>query len=138
MACCSRGTLATDCEKLLESKPLCRLEGPWNGRPSDCATGCGTTSWSGLVRKVSMLSPVFWASAFDIDFVNIVLSKYGRGLYKAGRPYSHYSETINAASSLHPKIRRLLQPSWDVAFAWMRNEPLTVTTLLCPGRFCWR
>ncbi|CAE7596237.1 HERC6 [Symbiodinium microadriaticum] len=71
---------------------------------------------------------VFWASAFDIDFVNIVLSKYGRGLYKAGRPYSHYSETINAASSLHPKIRRLLQPSWDVAFAWMRNEPLTVTT----------
>ena len=81
---------------------------------------------------------VFWASAFDIDFVNIVLSKYGRGLYKAGRPYSHYSETINAASSLHPKIRRLLQPSWDVAFAWMRNEPLTVTTLLCPGRFCWR
>ena len=48
---------------------------------------------------------------------------YGRELYHAGRPYSHYSETINAASSLHPKIRRLLQPAWDVAFSWMRNEP---------------
>ncbi|CAE7676303.1 unnamed protein product [Symbiodinium sp. CCMP2592] len=68
------------------------------------------------------LEAVFGEGAIDIDFVNIVLGKYGRELYQAGRPYSHCSETINAASSLHPKIRRLLQPAWDVAFSWMRNE----------------
>ena len=36
---------------------------------------------------------------------------------------AHYSETLNAFSSRVPKLRRLLQPAWDVAFAWRREEP---------------
>ena len=60
---------------------------------------------------------------FDIDAINAVLSKYGRALYAGGRPYSHYSETINSFSARVPKARRLLQPAWDVAFVWRKSEP---------------
>ncbi|CAE7324647.1 unnamed protein product [Symbiodinium necroappetens] len=59
----------------------------------------------------------------DIDGINAILGRYGRELYRAGRPYAHYSETLNAFSSRVPKLRRLLQPAWDVAFAWRREEP---------------
>ncbi|CAE7942607.1 unnamed protein product, partial [Symbiodinium necroappetens] len=59
----------------------------------------------------------------DVDVINAVMSRYGRALYEAGRPYNHYSETVNALASKLPKIRRLLQPAWDVAFQWQRLEP---------------
>ena len=32
----------------------------------------------------------------DIDLVNIMLERYGRDLYRSGRPYGHYAETVNA------------------------------------------
>ena len=60
----------------------------------------------------------------DIDTINAVLSKYGRELYANGRPYSHFSETINAFAARTPKCRRLLQPAWDTAFGWRRAEPI--------------
>ena len=60
----------------------------------------------------------------DIDNINAVLSKYGRELYANGRPYSHFSETINAFAAKTPKCRRLLQPAWDTAFGWRRAEPI--------------
>ncbi|CAE7487524.1 unnamed protein product [Symbiodinium sp. KB8] len=59
----------------------------------------------------------------DIDSVNCVLARYGRDLYSGGRPYAHYSETLNALSARAPKVRRLLQPAWDLAFSWKREEP---------------
>eukprot|EP00435_Cladocopium_sp_Y103_P062657 s123_g24.t1 len=40
-----------------------------------------------------------------------------------GRPYNHYAETINAVSSRKPVIRRQLQEAWNLAFAWVRDEP---------------
>ena len=52
-----------------------------------------------------------------------MLAKYGRELYAGGRPYAHYSETLNALSARAPKVRRLLQPAWDIAFSWKREEP---------------
>ncbi|CAE7218280.1 unnamed protein product [Symbiodinium microadriaticum] len=60
----------------------------------------------------------------DIDAINAVLSKYGRELYANGRPFSHFSETINAFAAKTPKCRRLLQPAWDTAFGWRRAEPI--------------
>ncbi|CAE7249345.1 FUBP3, partial [Symbiodinium necroappetens] len=60
----------------------------------------------------------------DIDAINAVLSKYGRELYANGRPFSHFSETINAFAARTPKCRRLLQPAWDTAFGWRRAEPI--------------
>ena len=40
-----------------------------------------------------------------------------------GFPYYHYAETVNLLSSEFPFLRRLLQPAWDLAFAWQREEP---------------
>ena len=51
------------------------------------------------------------------------LIAYGRELFDAGRPFSHYSETINAIGSKKPTVRRLLTAAWDLAFAWLREEP---------------
>ena len=56
---------------------------------------------------------------------NKQLADYGRELFRAGWPYSHFSEVINAVSSREPSLRRCLQPAWDVAFAWLREEPHT-------------
>ena len=59
----------------------------------------------------------------DVETVNLVLEKYGRALYNGGRPYGHYSETINAVGSKRPNLRRTLQGAWNLAFTWLREEP---------------
>ena len=59
----------------------------------------------------------------DPDFANEVLICYGQHLYKTGKTYSSYSETLNMFSSQCPSLRRLLQPAWDLAFSWQREEP---------------
>ena len=59
----------------------------------------------------------------DTDGVNAVLIRYGRLLYQAGRPYTHYAETINAVAAARPRLRRAVQQAWDLAFAWRKEEP---------------
>ena len=59
----------------------------------------------------------------NVEEINTWLASYGRQLYSSGRPYGHYSETINAVVSRKAILRRYLQPAWDVAYSWMRNEP---------------
>ena len=59
------------------------------------------------------------------------LVAYGGQLYDAGRPYSHYSETVNGIASMKPTIRRLLTGAWDLAFSWLREEPFE-HHLACP------
>ena len=61
--------------------------------------------------------------SFDVETINIVLERYGRALYNGGRPYGHYSETINAVGSRRPNLRRVLQGAWNLAFTWLREEP---------------
>ena len=63
------------------------------------------------------------ARTFDVETVNLVLERYGRALYNSGRPYGHYSETINAVGSKRPNLRRMLQGAWNLAFTWLREEP---------------
>lgn len=58
-----------------------------------------------------------------IDEINSLLVRYGRNLYGVGRPYNHYAETLNAIASWKPAIRRQLQEAWNLAFAWVRDEP---------------
>ena len=58
-----------------------------------------------------------------IDEINAVLTAFGRALYRAGRPYNQYSETINCLTSRKPGLRRWMQGSWDLAFQWMSAEP---------------
>ena len=42
-----------------------------------------------------------------------------------GQAYYKFSETINAVASLRPSIRRNLTRPWDLAFAWLTEEPST-------------
>ena len=58
-----------------------------------------------------------------IDELNKQLVRYGRVLYSAGRPYNHYAETINSIASKKPAVKRQLQEAWNLAFAWIRDEP---------------
>ena len=60
--------------------------------------------------------------SFDVETINIVLERYGRALYNGGRPYGHYSETINAVGSRRPNLRRVLQGAWNLVFTWLREE----------------
>ncbi|CAE7745584.1 unnamed protein product, partial [Symbiodinium necroappetens] len=55
--------------------------------------------------------------------LNNWLVLYGRQLFEAGWPYSHFSEVINAVSAREPALRRSLQPAWNLAFTWLREEP---------------
>ena len=71
------------------------------------------------------LQDILFVAEPDIETLNLQLERYGRQLYKSGRPYNHYAETINALSGRRPRIRRNLQPAWDLANAWLRNEPPT-------------
>eukprot|EP00438_Fugacium_kawagutii_P030498 Skav212494 [mRNA] locus=scaffold2060:20226:24812:- [translate_table: standard] len=59
----------------------------------------------------------------NIEEINVILCRYGRELYHSGRPYGHFSETINSVASKKPAVRRHLQQCWDLAFAWVKAEP---------------
>ena len=47
---------------------------------------------------------------------------YGRRLYDAGKTYNIYVESVNSIASFKPVLKRQLQPAWDLAFAWVREE----------------
>ena len=58
-----------------------------------------------------------------IDEINAVLTRYGRELYRNGKTYTQFAETINGISSMKPAVRRLLQGAWDFGYTWVRLEP---------------
>jgi len=66
---------------------------------------------------------LFLANPPDLDRINSVLAEYGRFLFGAGKPYYHYSESINGLVSIRPILRRSLQQAWDLAFLWGSYEP---------------
>ena len=51
------------------------------------------------------------------------LVSYGKDLYNSGRPYWHFSETVNAVTPLKPVLRRQCQAAWDLAYTWLSEEP---------------
>ena len=59
----------------------------------------------------------------SIDEINLVLARYGRLLYDAGKSYNTYAELLNSVTSWKPAIRRLLQGAWDLGYSWKRLEP---------------
>ena len=59
----------------------------------------------------------------DADSINKLLVRYGKWLFSEGKPYYHYSETINGIASKRPVLRRALQQAWDLAFVWGSHEP---------------
>ncbi|OLP75869.1 hypothetical protein AK812_SmicGene44271, partial [Symbiodinium microadriaticum] len=67
---------------------------------------------------------------FDVEAFVGLLVEYGRDLYGSGRPYWHFEETVNAITSIKPVLRRQVQAAWDLAFAWLAEEPSSHHTAL--------
>ena len=44
-------------------------------------------------------------------------------LFRFGQAYYKFFETSNAVASLRPSVRRWLARPWDLAFAWLAEEP---------------
>ena len=59
----------------------------------------------------------------DPEHVAALLVEYGKQLYYAGKPYGRYSETINAIGARRPVLRKSPVSAWDLAFAWVSDEP---------------
>ena len=68
-----------------------------------------------------------------IDELNFVMVRYGRLLYDSGKSYMQYAETLNSLGSRKPAVRRLLQQSWDLGYAWVRSEPSTHHVAMPPA-----
>ena len=82
---------------------------------------------------------------FDAERFIGLLTEYGQDLYNSGRPYWHFSETLNAVTSLKPVLRRQAQAAWDLAFTWLAEEPSThhiampavILTSILSACLCW-
>lgn len=79
-------------------------------------------AWLEVEQGVSWDS-VFEQKPLDPEEVCKWLVQYGRELFVAGKSYSRYSETINAIGSSRPIVKRHLTAAWDLAFAWLQDEP---------------
>ena len=53
---------------------------------------------------------------FYVEEINAPLVRYGKLLYQSGRPYGHYSETINAMVSKKAILRRQLSDVLGLRF----------------------
>lgn len=98
-----------------------------SGRPVTAATSSNRAKLFGefsLWRKrVSVDIDLILARPIEhVERVNELLITYGRRLYDSGRTYAHFVETINSIASMRPVWRRQLQPAWDLAFAWVKDE----------------
>ena len=66
---------------------------------------------------------VFESKPYDPELMAEGLVKYGQELYSAGKTYQKYAETINALVAHRPIVKRQLTKAWDLAFAWVQDEP---------------
>eukprot|EP00435_Cladocopium_sp_Y103_P020515 s2882_g5.t1 len=53
------------------------------------------------------------------------LVAYGRELFKAGKAYGIFAETINAVSAARPHLRKQMTLAWDFAYSWVADEPFS-------------
>ena len=79
-------------------------------------------SW---LRQQSSSLDILERPPLDAAAIGRTLATYGRELFEGGRPYWHFSETVNAVSARMPSVRRQLQEPWDLAFSWLALEPYT-------------
>ena len=59
----------------------------------------------------------------NVDEINALLTRFGRELFKAGKTYNQYAETINELTSRVPPLRRFVQAAWDLGYTWRKFEP---------------
>ena len=59
----------------------------------------------------------------DGEKISNWLVAYGRAMFNSGKAYGQYSETINGISMLRPALKKQLVSAWDLAYAWVADEP---------------
>lgn len=77
-------------------------------------------SWLFQTHEVSQL---LTAKLPDAEEISRWLTLYGQEMYPAGRSYGKFAETINAVAAARPIVRKQLVGAWDLAFAWLVDEP---------------
>lgn len=84
----------------------------------------------------------------DPERIASLLVDYGKEMYSSGKSYGSYgiyAETVNSIGAARPLIKRQLTSAWDLAFAWMLDEPtqhhpampLAVMTALVTVALTW-
>eukprot|EP00435_Cladocopium_sp_Y103_P036738 s1823_g9.t1 len=58
-----------------------------------------------------------------LDATRSWLVAYGQELYRSGKAYGIYAETVNSVASARPQIRKQLAVAWDFAYSWIAEEP---------------
>ena len=59
----------------------------------------------------------------NIEEINMIVVRFGRALYRMGKSYNQYAETINSLVAQKPGLRRMMTAAWDLGFAWSKQEP---------------
>ena len=70
-----------------------------------------------------LLSVLLTEKPADPEKVSHLLANYGKSMFVAGKSYGRYSETINAVAAARPAWRKNFNEAWDLAFAWLADEP---------------
>ena len=78
--------------------------------------------WLAVEHSV-MLTQLLTAKPPDAEEICRWLVEYGKALFQSGKAYGRFAETINAVASARPHVRKQLTGAWDLAFAWLADEP---------------
>ena len=81
----------------------------------------------------------------DPEEISGLLVEYGKQLHSAGRSYAIFAETINAVVTARPLLKRQVVEAWNLAYAWLVDEPydhhpalpIGVLTALVTLALCW-
>lgn len=76
-----------------------------------------------LNGKGKTFGEVFLSQPPDFDEINRCLTEYGHMLFRLGKPYYKYAETLNGVTSRRPILRRSIGAAWDLAVMWGAMEP---------------
>ena len=79
-------------------------------------------NWLFAVHGI-ILVDVLSAKPPDPEEVCRLLTLYGQEMFLTGKAYGRFAETINAVATARPIIKKQLGPAWDLAFAWLADEP---------------
>ena len=136
LLCCSGALRNAEAMPISATTPGEVRKSAFRSQQPPLVSGRPVTEATNLLRQKYWKTFIDWTKEEDIDFdemladaqhcieeINIVMTKFGRLLYRSGKSYNQYAETLNSLGSLKPGIRRLLQQSWDLGYSWVRSEP---------------
>ena len=80
-------------------------------------------AWLISSHRITLVSLVDGREVNPEEVANFLV-EYGKTLFYGGKSYGRYSETINAVCARRPFLRKTLVSAWDLAFAWVSDEPV--------------